>query len=140
MTNASPVLLGPGAGEVLELGGVRIAFRGATPRQFAADYTAPAGFAGPPLHVHPGFDELFLVTAGELTVRTGAGVRVLGAGDSVLVPGDLPHTFANQTDAPVGFLLVCTPGGWEDYFRATVAGDAAAAAAVGERLGYAPAV
>jgi quercetin dioxygenase-like cupin family protein len=30
-----------------------------------------AGFAGPPLHVHPDFDETFYVLEGELTFQVG---------------------------------------------------------------------
>lgn len=106
-------------------------------RMSVVDYTAPAGFPGPPLHVHPGFDELFVVLEGVLTLRAGADVRELGPGESLHVPGSVPHTFANPADAPVRFLCACSPGGFEAYFRALADGDEPRAAAVAERFGYA---
>jgi hypothetical protein len=54
------------------------------------------------------------------------------------VPGTVPHTFANTEAEPVRFLLLCAPGGFEDYFRAVAAGDEAAMAEVEQRVGYAP--
>ena len=50
-------VLAPGEGEVLEAGGNRLLIKVASPSQFLCEYTAPPYFAGPPLHVHPGFDE-----------------------------------------------------------------------------------
>ncbi|MCO4771755.1 MAG: cupin domain-containing protein [Deltaproteobacteria bacterium] len=49
------------------------------------------GAEGPPLHVHHGFDEHFVVTEGVLSVEYGDGVRTLKAGDELLVPAGTPH-------------------------------------------------
>jgi mannose-6-phosphate isomerase-like protein (cupin superfamily) len=125
-------------GEVLEVRGSRLVIKVASERQLICDYTAPAGFPGPPLHVHPPFDETFLVLEGRLTVRVGDEVTRLEPDAIAFVPGDIPHTFANTEPAPVRFLLVCSPGGFEDYFRSVAADDESGIAAAARRMGYAP--
>lgn len=122
--------------EVISARGNRIVIRAASASQLVCEYTAPPCFPGPPLHVHPGFDESFLVMSGTLRVQTRDEVADLVTGQSAYVSGDTPHTFCNPDAEPVTFLLVCSPGGWERYFRAVAAGDDAAAAEVAERFGY----
>ena len=129
--------LSPGAGELIEARGNRIVVKSALPTHTVCDYTAPAGFPGPPLHVHPGLDETFLVLDGTLTVRVGDAIHELGPGETAVVPGAVAHTFANGGDDPVRFLVVSSPGGFEDYFRAVAAGDDETAQAVVARYGYA---
>ena len=137
-TATSHMLLGPGEGEVIEARGNRILVKAAGGRQLICDYTAPAHSPGPPLHVHPGFDETFLVLAGRLKLQLGHDLAELGIGASAYVDGNLPHTFVNPGSEPVRFLLVCSPGGFEDYFRAVAVGDEGAIAELSERFGYAP--
>ena len=48
---------------------------------------APAGEAGPPLHIHPGTDELFLVQGGTLLLHADGRTYRLGAGDRRSCPG-----------------------------------------------------
>ena len=38
------------------------------------------------------------------------------AGELAFAPRDVPHTYANHSDAPARALLVCTPAGFERYF------------------------
>jgi quercetin dioxygenase-like cupin family protein len=87
------------------------------------EYDVPAGFPGPPLHVHPGFDEHFYVVDGELELRLEDDVVRATPGDSLYVRGDRPHTFSNPTGEVARMLLTMTPGGFERFFR-----DLAAAA------------
>ena len=89
------------------------------------EVTVPAGWDGPPLHHHE-FDEAFYVLEGELTFQLGDERVVKGAGELVFAPGGATHTFANRSDAPARYLLICTPGGFERYFarlRAQWAGE-----------------
>ena len=137
MSHIDSLLLGPDEGEVIEARGNRIVIKSASASQLVCDYTAPPRFAGPPLHVHPGFDELFLVDDGELEVRIREEVVELASGASAYVSGSTPHTFSNPGLAPVRFMLVCSPGGWERFFRAVAAGDGTTIAAISERFGYA---
>jgi quercetin dioxygenase-like cupin family protein len=73
------------------------------------------GFAGPPLHRHD-FDEAFYVLEGELTFQLEEAVFTRGAGELAFAPRNVPHTYANHSDAPARALLVITPGGFERYF------------------------
>lgn len=124
--------------EQLHARGTTVVVRAASPAATVTDHTLPAGFPGPPLHVHPAFDEVFLVLEGTLTMRVGDDVHEVGPGGTAEVPGAVAHTFANASDAPVRFLCVMAPGGFEEYFRALVAGDEAAVAEVSARVGYRP--
>jgi mannose-6-phosphate isomerase-like protein (cupin superfamily) len=131
------ILLGPDQGEVIEARGSRVVIKAASASQLVCEYTAPAHFPGPPLHVHPGFDETLIVVDGWLQVRVRDQLVELTPGASVHVSGNVPHTFANGGSEAARFLLVCSPGGFEYYFRAVAAGDEAAIAAISERFGYA---
>ena len=100
------------------------------------DETLSPEFDGPPLHVHPAFDELFYVLEGELTFQVGAELRTVAAGDWLLAPRGTPHTFANHTGRPARTLIAVTPAGFERYFRlvhAELTGTEPAADAFGER-------
>jgi quercetin dioxygenase-like cupin family protein len=79
------------------------------------DVVAPAGFPGPPLHVHD-FDEAFYVLEGELTFQLEDRLVTAGAGELAFAPRNVPHTFANRSGAPARYLLVCTPASFERYF------------------------
>ena len=93
----------------------------------AIESAAPAGFRGPPLH-HHGFDETFYVMEGELTFQLRDELLTVGAGQLAFAPRGVPHTFANLSDAPARYLIVCTPAGFERYFARMAA----------ERQGAAP--
>ena len=135
--NGHPGLINTDA-DVIEARGNRIVIKVASASQFVGEYSAPEHFAGPPLHVHPGFDETFVVLDGRLEVTVRDEPMELTAGAAAHVSGNVPHTFRNPTGSRVRFLLICTPGGFEDYFRGLAAGDEKMIAAVSERFGYAP--
>jgi mannose-6-phosphate isomerase-like protein (cupin superfamily) len=100
------------------------------------DETLSPEFDGPPLHVHPAFDELFYVFAGELTFQVGDELKTVAAGDWLLAPRGTPHTFANHSGQPARALIAVTPAGFERYFRlvqAELAGTEPPAEALGPR-------
>lgn len=53
---------------------------------------------------------------GRLTVQIGNEVVTAGPGEIVVKPRGSFHTFWNTGDAPVRFLEVISPGGFEQYF------------------------
>ena len=108
----------------------------ASPSQLVCDYSAAPRFAGPPLHVHPGFDETYLVLEGRLEMVVGSKRSELTPGDVAYVSGSVPHTFGNPHDERARFLSICSPGGFEHFFRAVATGDQEAIAAISERFGY----
>ena len=77
--------------------------------------TVPAGWAGPPLH-HHAFDEAFYVLDGELTFQVADRRVTAGPGALAFAPRDVVHTLANHGDTAATYLLVITPGGFENYF------------------------
>ena len=79
------------------------------------DTSAPAGFPGPPLHVHD-FDETFYILEGELTFQVEDRLLTAGPGDLAFAPRNVPHTFANRSGEPARYVIVCTPAGFERYF------------------------
>ena len=123
-------------GELIEVAGNRIRIITASASQLVCDYSASPRFPGPPLHVHPGFDETYLVLEGVLQVTERELRRELGPGTAAYVSGTAPHTFANPSAERVRFLSICSPGGFEHFFRAVAAGDGSAIAEISERFGY----
>lgn len=81
----------------------------ATPRQ---------GSAGAPPHFHTRASELFFVLGGSLQVLLGERVIVLGEGDFLVVPPEVPHAFAPAPMADADVLIVFSPGMDRfDYYR-----------------------
>ncbi len=81
------------------------------------EQVVPAGYPGPPLHVHPDFDETFYVLDGTLAFRIGDDTIDAGPGTVAFVPRGTPHTFVNRSGEPVHSLVLVNPGGFERYFE-----------------------
>jgi uncharacterized cupin superfamily protein len=88
------------------------------PGQTSADY-----------HFELTREEWLLVVAGEVTLRTPEGERVLGAGDvTCFLPGpDSAHAMRNDGDVPARFAMPST----KEESRATVYPDAGQVGVVG---------
>jgi mannose-6-phosphate isomerase-like protein (cupin superfamily) len=72
---------------------------------------------GPPLHLHHGEDEWFYVLEGDYRIEIGGQRYKAMAGDSVLGPREVPHTWAYVGNTVGRMLLVYAPAGkMEDYF------------------------
>ena len=61
-----------------------------------------------PLHVHHHDDEAWYVVEGALGFRVGDDVVAAGAGDAVIVPRGVAHTFWNATAGPCRYLIAMT--------------------------------
>ena len=59
------------------------------------EMTLPVG-ASSPLHVHDDLDDSWYVLDGEMVVRSGDDVSVIGAGHWVSMPRGVPHTFRRR--------------------------------------------
>ena len=55
---------------------------------------------GPPLHLHP-YVELLFVIEGNATVNIGAEERSVTAGAIAVVPANTPHKFVNSGTTPL---------------------------------------
>src|SRR6185312_939566 len=91
-------------------------------RVSVVEFLNPPGF-GPPLHRHLHEDEMFLVLEGAARFFCGGEELTAGAGDFVLLPAGLPHTFLVDPAGPLRTLQITAPGGFEDFALA-VGGEA----------------
>lgn len=57
--------------------------------------------AGPPVHIHEHFDELFMVEKGAATMVVNGEKKIVKAGERVLIPRGTPHKPCNETDEVV---------------------------------------
>ena len=73
---------------------------------------------GPPLHVHHGEDEVIHVIEGEIDFWLDGRVTRGGAGCSIFLPRDVPHTFRVTDASPARTYGWVTPGGFEGFFAA----------------------
>jgi quercetin dioxygenase-like cupin family protein len=116
------VVLGPGEGRVLSLGpGADVTLKAVRQDSngtiSAYEFTLPPGVAGPPVHLHRGWDEVFYVLDGEMTFLIDGETSKAPAGSFVFVPRGIFHTFWNEGPAHARQLIVFTPSGIEDYFE-----------------------
>lgn len=72
---------------------------------------------GPPMHIHPHQDEIFYVLEGNYLFEVGGERQQLTAGDLIFLPRNVPHTFAQLTDAGRMLFFMQPAGKMEDYFR-----------------------
>ena len=72
-----------------------------------------------PRHTHTREDEVYFVLAGELEVTVGEKTFVLGPGDTLLAPRDIPHELRNSGNTSNHYLLVFSPSGFEEFIVAT---------------------
>ena len=112
MPSQRAIVVRPGEGR--RVGNVEFLARSEdTPRFNLAVITIDPHRDGPDVHVHPAEDDSFYVLEGELTFTVDSSEVVAGAGTFVLVPPDVPHTFANRGDVPVRLINVHAPAGFD---------------------------
>jgi mannose-6-phosphate isomerase-like protein (cupin superfamily) len=74
------------------------------------ELTVPPNFAGPPPHIHHGFDEAIYVVSGALTMVTGRGEpEPVPVGGLILAARGVRHTFANPHDEAARVIGVWSP-------------------------------
>jgi mannose-6-phosphate isomerase-like protein (cupin superfamily) len=77
-----------------------------------ADWTDPGTHPGRPiagLHLHRSDDEAWVLLEGRLGFRVGEEEREVAAGESLLVPRGVAHSYWNPASEPAHYLLVMTP-------------------------------
>jgi quercetin dioxygenase-like cupin family protein len=86
-----------------------------------ARVTIPSGAPGPPMHYHLDFEETFTAVEGTLLLDLGdrRGIA-LRPGEQVQVPRTVPHRYYNDSDRPVVFHFLASPGlAYEQGIRAS---------------------
>lgn len=81
-----------------------------------AEFLVPPGGFAPP-HYHERTDEVSYVLEGELGVWLDEEELRASPGTFVVRPRQVPHAFWNDTDAPVRFLDMYMPAGFERWFE-----------------------
>jgi quercetin dioxygenase-like cupin family protein len=70
----------------------------------------------PPLHIHYDEDEIFHVIEGEVRYRVGDHERRAHAGETLLAPKGIPHTY--RVESSEARMLTITRGEFESFVRA----------------------
>jgi quercetin dioxygenase-like cupin family protein len=119
--NPRAVILEPGGGERITVGASSLSIKAETATTggtvFMSETTIEPGFPGPPPHVHDRLHDMFYVLEGTLTFLVESDTIDAQRGTFVGVPPGTVHTFTNRSDAPVRFLNLNTPAGFEGYMR-----------------------
>lgn len=71
-----------------------------------------------PLHLHHLEDETVYVLSGTMRAELPDGARDLVPGQALILPRGQPHRLGNVGDVEARFLVLCTPGGFDDFIRA----------------------
>ena len=77
----------------------------------------PPKVPGPPPHLHSSFKESFLIVEGEMQFMVNGETTVVKAGESVDIPPNTLHTFANISDKPCKFVNIHSPKGFKRFFE-----------------------
>ncbi len=81
------------------------------------EHRVPYGFS-PPLHLHRTEDEVLHVLAGEFRVKVKEQEQRLRAGDILLVPKGVPHTYRVESTQGGHCLTITVRGDFERFVRA----------------------
>ena len=74
---------------------------------------------GPPLHIHHFQDEMFYVIEGDYLFQVGEETYNLKAGDTIFLPREVPHAFAQLTEKGRMVLSFQPSGKMEEFFKKT---------------------
>ena len=77
----------------------------------------PAQVSGPPPHMHLGFQEVFLVTEGQMEFVINGKPITLQAGESVDLPHGAVHTFRNTSNSKCTWINIHSPKGFLSFFE-----------------------
>ena len=80
------------------------------------EMTLPVGSSAP-LHVHDDLDDTWYILDGEMVIRCGEDMSLVGAGHWVSMPRGVPHTFRVVGDHQARILLVHDNATFRDLVR-----------------------
>jgi quercetin dioxygenase-like cupin family protein len=110
----------PDGGERLNVRGSTLLFKAVAGTSGGAfslhERFVPPGGRRPPPHVHPDRTEAFWVLDGIAEFELDGQFAKAGAGEFVLVPGGVTHTFGAGREEPAHLLVLHAPA-LDDYFR-----------------------
>ena len=80
------------------------------------EHTVEPKSVGAPMHKHTHEDEISYVLEGELSVIQDGNEQIARAGQYIIKPRGIFHTFWNAGNERIRFIEVITPGNFEYYF------------------------
>ena len=95
---------------------IRVSHRDGTDRLSILEHAARRGDS-PPLHVHENEDEVFHILEGDFRFQFGSEERTGRAGDTVLAPKGVPHTYRVESQSG-RWLTVTRHEQFEQFVRA----------------------
>ena len=109
---------------------------------YAVIETANEPSTGVRLHVHEREDETWFVLEGEYTFEVGSQTFSAGPGDYIFGPRNVPHSYANRTEAVARALIMVTPAVFEGFWResAKLGEDATAHKSLAEKYRVRPVI
>lgn len=107
--------------------GVPTPFRGVNPNDLKISARDTGGLlstfeytgvekTGPALHRHFYQDEIFYVLEGAYLFQVGQEKQILGAGDVIFLPRNIPHTWVQMSDSGKLFYFLQPAGKMEEFF------------------------
>ncbi|MEI9959843.1 MAG: cupin domain-containing protein [Limisphaerales bacterium] len=78
-------------------------------------HDTPGG--GPPPHIHHREDETFQILEGEYEFTVAGKSFIAKPGATIFAPRGVPHTYRCLDKTPGKFVVVLTPGGFEEFFE-----------------------
>lgn len=81
------------------------------------EHRAPYG-SSPPLHIHHTEDEVFYLLAGKARFNVGGKDLIVRAGETLVAPKGVPHTFIVTSRDGAAWLTVTNRGDFERMLRA----------------------
>lgn len=88
-----------------------------TDRMSVIRHWAPFGDS-PPLHVHETEDEVFHVLEGRVRFSVDGSMIDVAAGQTIMAPKGIPHSYIVESPEGAKWLTVTTPGDFEALVRA----------------------
>jgi quercetin dioxygenase-like cupin family protein len=79
------------------------------------EYTG-LGKAGPMLHIHFDQDEIFMVTEGQYRFVCGSETYLIGPGQTIFLPRNIPHTWIQLSDKGKMIYMLQPAGKMEEFF------------------------
>jgi mannose-6-phosphate isomerase-like protein (cupin superfamily) len=91
--------------------------------------------AGSTLHIHHHEGEHFLVLEGTVRLVVGDKTFDVPAGQTITVPRGIPHAWSNESDEPLRFVTVFSPGGFDQLCIEMATASAANKSDIRQRYG-----
>jgi mannose-6-phosphate isomerase-like protein (cupin superfamily) len=73
------------------------------------------GHTTTPIHVHAHDDETLYIIEGQLTAIVNGAARTLSPGESIFLKRGVPHQLVNPGSQPVRYILIGTPGMFDQF-------------------------